>query len=373
MKAIHFIAVGSAALVGGCTFVETPGRPTGGYHQPMARYVEICHPRGETLSVPESALDSYLRQGAYQGPCQMRQPPRQAEPRRDHRPYPEPVQARPEPEHRPPRRQPRPDHEVRPVAPPSVTICHNGVTLQVAEPQAQEYLRQGARHGTCPITPARPTPPPMQKPAPVYSPPPAQSVTICYNGATLNVSDAEAKNYLRQGARYGTCPVTPPSTPARPTPPPAQSVTICYNGATLNVSDAEAKNYLRQGARYGTCPITPPSTPIQKPAPVQNPPTAQNVTICYNGMTLNVSAAEAKNYLNQGARYGTCPITPPSTPAKQPTPVQSPPPVRTPKPSGQAPAERMITICHNGKNTLTLPESAIPAHLQHGDQYGPCP
>lgn len=29
-------------------------------------------------------------------------------------------------------------------------------------------------------------------------------------------------------------------------------------------------------------------------------------------------------------------------------------------------------ICHKGKNTRTLPESAVRAHLNHGDEFGSC-
>ncbi|HSH41811.1 MAG TPA: hypothetical protein VK973_06770 [Arenicellales bacterium] len=31
-----------------------------------------------------------------------------------------------------------------------------------------------------------------------------------------------------------------------------------------------------------------------------------------------------------------------------------------------------VTLCHKGKKTLILPESAVSAHLGHGDTYGPC-
>lgn len=31
-----------------------------------------------------------------------------------------------------------------------------------------------------------------------------------------------------------------------------------------------------------------------------------------------------------------------------------------------------VTICHKNKKTLVLPESAVSAHLGHGDSYGPC-
>ena len=29
-------------------------------------------------------------------------------------------------------------------------------------------------------------------------------------------------------------------------------------------------------------------------------------------------------------------------------------------------------ICHKGKNTRTLPASAVEAHLNHGDRFGAC-
>jgi hypothetical protein len=31
-----------------------------------------------------------------------------------------------------------------------------------------------------------------------------------------------------------------------------------------------------------------------------------------------------------------------------------------------------VLVCHKGKKTLTLPESAVDAHLGHGDHRGPC-
>jgi len=39
---------------------------------------------------------------------------------------------------------------------------------------------------------------------------------------------------------------------------------------------------------------------------------------------------------------------------------------------GVVTASIKVTICHKGKNTLTIDESALPAHLAHGDTMGPC-
>jgi len=37
-----------------------------------------------------------------------------------------------------------------------------------------------------------------------------------------------------------------------------------------------------------------------------------------------------------------------------------------------APVEGHELICHKGKKTMSLPSSAIPAHLNHGDRRGRC-
>lgn len=34
--------------------------------------------------------------------------------------------------------------------------------------------------------------------------------------------------------------------------------------------------------------------------------------------------------------------------------------------------DHKVTICHKGKNTITVDKSAVPAHLNHGDTMGPC-
>ncbi|HEX9951728.1 MAG TPA: hypothetical protein VGB53_08165 [Rubricoccaceae bacterium] len=29
-------------------------------------------------------------------------------------------------------------------------------------------------------------------------------------------------------------------------------------------------------------------------------------------------------------------------------------------------------VCHNGRNSMTLPEAAVDAHIRHGDRFGAC-
>lgn len=39
--------------------------------------------------------------------------------------------------------------------------------------------------------------------------------------------------------------------------------------------------------------------------------------------------------------------------------------------SGAGPGSKKVTLCHKGQ-TMELPESAVQAHLNHGDTLGPC-
>lgn len=34
--------------------------------------------------------------------------------------------------------------------------------------------------------------------------------------------------------------------------------------------------------------------------------------------------------------------------------------------------DNKVAVCHKGKKTLMLPESAVDAHMGHGDTPGPC-
>ena len=40
---------------------------------------------------------------------------------------------------------------------------------------------------------------------------------------------------------------------------------------------------------------------------------------------------------------------------------------------GQGQGQARVTLCHKGKVTLTVAESAAAAHYAHGDTPGPCP
>lgn len=40
--------------------------------------------------------------------------------------------------------------------------------------------------------------------------------------------------------------------------------------------------------------------------------------------------------------------------------------------AGQYQYGKKVTICHKGKNTITVGKAAVPAHLRHGDALGSC-
>jgi len=40
--------------------------------------------------------------------------------------------------------------------------------------------------------------------------------------------------------------------------------------------------------------------------------------------------------------------------------------------SSVAAQQTKVTICHKGKNTLTVAEPAVAAHIAHGDAMGAC-
>ncbi len=57
----------------------------------------------------------------------------------------------------------------------------------------------------------------------------------------------------------------------------------------------------------------------------------------------------------------TCPLVP--TPTSTPTATPTPTPTQSKK----------VTVCHNGKRSISVSANAVPAHLAHGDTLGACP
>lgn len=107
-----------------------------------------------------------------------------------------------------------------------------------------------------------------------------------------------------------------------PTPP--QTVVMCNNGQTVQVDPNDVNKRLAQGWTLGPC-------------------TGGAVTMCQPDFdhddTVQVDPKDVAAKLALGWKLGACPPR--------------------------------VTICHKGK-TISVDQSAVPAHLAHGDTLGPC-
>jgi hypothetical protein len=84
------------------------------------------------------------------------------------------------------------------------------------------------------------------------------------------------------------------------------------------------------------------------------------VTICHKGkQTKTLPESALKGHLGHGDTMGACPPPPPSKPEEKVI-IQQPQP------------EKKVTICHKGKESITISKNALPAHVAHGDTEGSC-
>lgn len=128
----------------------------------------------------------------------------------------------------------------------------------------------------------------------------------------------------------------------------------------------------------GVAPTSPAGTPTQVPG---NPPT--DVPGNGNpppggatppGLIATPTLVPTETLLPVPAPTDTSVPAPSSTPApaETDTPVPVPSDTPVPVPSDTPTSGNLVTICHNG-STIQVDESAVDAHLNHGDTLGPCP
>jgi len=325
-----------------------------------------------------------------------------------------------------------PAEQTQPVKEEKVTICHippgnpeNPQTIEIAKSALSAHLAHGDHVGACtnvdmqsatpttttPTSPATTTPPVVVPP--VVTPPVEEKVTICHkppgnpeNAHTLEISKSALSAHLAHGDHVGECTnsdtqsATPPvETPANETPavtPPAttpavvsppvveERITICHkppgnrsNAQTIEISKSALSAHLAHGDHVGECTdadvqvIQAPEqkAPVTITPPVTNTPpatTAPPVTTTPPATTPPATAPGQERRPLERAR----PVQPATTA----------PPETTPPPASTIPTapkrEEMVTICHkNGdgtSTTLTVPQSEVQNHMQHGDHVGVC-
>ncbi|MCI5210881.1 MAG: hypothetical protein D3910_19320, partial [Candidatus Electrothrix sp. ATG2] len=87
------------------------------------------------------------------------------------------------------------------------------------------------------------------------------------------------------------------------------------------------------------------------------------IRLCHKGKTITVSESAIQKHLNHGDTIGPCSQSEPEIPEEPEEPQ-----VSEPEPNV---GTKKIRVCHKGK-TITVSESAIQKHLNHGDTIGPC-
>jgi hypothetical protein len=138
---------------------------------------------------------------------------------------------------------------------------------------------------------------------------------------------------------------------------PEEKITICHQTGsgtiTIDIAASALSAHLAHGDQIGACA---PPTPVVE----------ETVTICHippgnpdNPQTITIPKSALPAHLAHGDQMGTC----------VPKAVTNPDNNTT---------EEQITICHippgnpDNPQTITIPKSALPAHLAHGDQVGVC-
>jgi hypothetical protein len=257
------------------------------------------------------------------------------------------------------------------------------------------------------------------------------TVSVCYQGSTIAVSQSALPALLNLGATQGPCQEPkiqichiPPGNPAAASTltvpqsawPAHQAhgdiqgacsstmVTICYQGQNISVSQTVWPVYQGLGATNGPCPpqtITichiPPTNPAavqtmtipqsqwashQAHGDIQGPCSNVMIEICYQNQTMSISQSAWPAFQSLGATRGPCPVRnitichiPPGNPAAAATMTIPETDWATHQGHGDiqgACATQQVTLCYQGQ-TIQVSATAVNAMLNIGATEGPCP
>jgi hypothetical protein len=285
-----------------------------------------------------------------------------------------------------------------------ITICHKtgsgSVTIDIAASALSAHLAHGDQIGAC-------------APAKVETPVVEETVTICHippgnpeNPQTITIPKSALPAHLAHGDQMGTC-------VPKANNDGDEKITICHippgnpnNPQTITISKSAWPAHLAHGDHTGECvagDIKNNNSGNNTPDPNKNnnganqPDTTGNdannkITICHippgnpnNPQTISIPRSALAAHLAHGDHIGECVAEDTknnNSGNNTPDPNKNNDPNKTaanqPDTTGND-ANNKITICHippgnpNNPQTISIPKSALPAHLAHGDQVGECP
>jgi hypothetical protein len=188
--------------------------------------------------------------------------------------------------------------------------------------------------------------------------PPAM-VTICHKPGTpaeqtKTIPIQALPAHLGHGDIMGAC------VDATPTITPTETIT-----PTPTITPTE------------TITPTPTITPTETVTPTGTPEPQEMVTICHKPgtpaqQTMTIPAPALGGHLGHGDTEGPCVENTPEPTEPPPNPTATP----APPPPGGGNGGGLVTMCHKpgspAQKTIQVPESAVAAHLNHGDSMGAC-
>lgn len=142
---------------------------------------------------------------------------------------------------------------------------------------------------------------------------------------------------------------------------------------TLDIEDADIDGLLAPSVRImiNLCIDDSGSITVVSIIVIIVPPTVPSPTAMAT-LTPTATLTPSLTLTPTASPTPTATLTPTTTlpPTATLTPITLLPPTPTPASGGSS---GKVTLCHKGKNTITVGAPAVDAHLAHGDTLGPCP
>jgi hypothetical protein len=255
--------------------------------------------------------------------------------------------------------QPDPDDEPGQDAQEMVTICHKPgtpaeQTLVVAASALGGHLGHGDYPGEC--LDSGPLPEPGDEPEEDTE----GKVTVCHKPGTpaeqtLEIAAAALQAHLDHGDYEGACDGLNAPSVDEPEVDDEGKVLICHKPGTpaeqtLEVAAAAVEAHLAHGDALGSCDDLPDET-VTEPGDESEEETVDRVVICHKpGTPDEQTMTVPRSALDAHLDHGDI--------------------------EGECGTDTKVLICHQpdtpAQQTLAVPQSAVDDHLDHGDSLGAC-